>query len=209
MTRWEFTPYNIVEWNNSSERILFVAAEPNGEQPNGGNYDMGEWFRTAKQDNNFHNNERFFRRSEIILTGILNGENIDDVFGCFRFMDLKATSGCAKSDLSEIENYVINNLNEVIKYFNSTDKKFGLSPHIIVLLGNAAQSIFKRLLRPRLMNNSSLQWVGMPHPSHTVDYEALAKASAEIRKHLNPITNRTTNKWIYQKGNLNNWKSIP
>ena len=209
MTRWEFTPYNKDEWNKSSERILFVAAEPNGEQPNGGNYDMGEWFRTAKANNNFHNNERFYSRTEIILTGILNGKNIGNVFNCFRFMDLKATSGNAKSDIKEIETYVISNLHEVIKYFNSTDEKFGLSPHIIVLLGNPSQSIFKGLLRPRLINYPSLQWVGMPHPSHTVQYEALAKASVEIREHLCPITDETSDKWIYQKKNLNNWRRIP
>lgn len=208
MRRWEFTPFNLVEWNKSSERILFVAAEPNGEQPNGGNYDMGEWFRTANSDNKFHNNERFFKRMEIILTGILNGKNIANVFNSFRFVDLKATSGNAKSDIKEIENYVTNNLIEVIKYFNSTDEKFGLSPHMIVLLGNHAQSVFKRLLRQKLVHNLNIQWVGMPHPSHTVSYEALTKASVEIRNHLYPITNETTDKWIYQKRNINNWKMI-
>jgi len=196
MTRWEFSPYNKDEWNNSCERILFVAAEPKGEQPNGGNYDMGEWFRTANSNNNFHNIERFYRRIEIILTGILNGKNIGNVFNCFRFIDLKATSGNVKSDIREIGDYVIHNLDEVINYFNSTEENFGLSPHILVLLRNPAQSIFKRLLRPLLINNPSLQWVGMPHPSHTVDYEALAKASVEIREHLCPISDETTDKWI-------------
>jgi hypothetical protein len=40
MVRWTFTPFDLEKWNQSEERILFVAAEPNGGQPNGGNYDM-------------------------------------------------------------------------------------------------------------------------------------------------------------------------
>lgn len=128
MQRWEFTPYNLVEWNKSKERILFVAAEPNGDQPNGGNYDMGEWFRTANPDNKFYNNERFFKRTEIILTGILNGKNLANAFNSFRFMDLKATSGNAKSNIKEIGNYVSDNLLKLLNILTLLTKNSACRP---------------------------------------------------------------------------------
>jgi len=34
MYRWKFTPYNLDKWNSAKERILFVAPEPNGDNPN-------------------------------------------------------------------------------------------------------------------------------------------------------------------------------
>jgi len=205
---WKFTPYNIKKWNQSNERILFVAAEPNGEQPNGGNYDMGEWFRTATPKNNYHNNEQFFRRCEIILSGILIDTLSDNRFDNFRLMDLKATSGTGKADPRAVEEYVKRNFDDVIKYFNSTNEEFGLFPHIVVLLGNTAQSVFKRCIREKLINNSNLKWIGMPHPSHTVEYAALKNASGNIRQHLSSITNITTDKWIYRKNGDDVWRKI-
>ena len=53
MKRWLFTPYNLDSWNTAKERILCVAIEPNGEQPNGGNLDMGAWFRAVSSKNNY------------------------------------------------------------------------------------------------------------------------------------------------------------
>jgi hypothetical protein len=137
---WKFTPYDLDKWNKAEERILFVAHEPNGDNPYG-EEDMGHWFKTAPH-NNFYKNEPFYRRCEIILNGI-NGKN---GFDNFRFMDLKATQGGGKADKKAVSDYVKDNLNEVIKYFNSIDTDFGLSPHIIVLLGNIAQSIFSELI---------------------------------------------------------------
>ena len=48
---WTFTPYNLNEWNKSNRRVLFVAPEPNGNNPNGNVQDMGNWFRTASEKN--------------------------------------------------------------------------------------------------------------------------------------------------------------
>jgi hypothetical protein len=191
MDCWKFTPYDRVKWNNAEERILFVASEPNGDQPNG-EKDMGHWFRTAAQ-NNFYKNEPFYRRSEIMLNG-LNGKN---GFDCFRFMDLKATQGGSEANPVAVSDYVEDNMNDVLKYFNSTDDDFGLSPHIIVLLGNTAQSIFSGHIRHKV-NNQNLKWIGMPDPSAQVGYEGLKYASKNIRQHLKPI-NQQTKKWVYHK----------
>ena len=57
--KWNFTPYDLAAWNNSKERVLFVAAEPNGNNPNSGIPDMGDWFRTANSLNKYHNNKLF------------------------------------------------------------------------------------------------------------------------------------------------------
>jgi hypothetical protein len=73
---------------------------------------------------------------------MLNGINGKNGFDNFKFMGLKATQGGEKANKKAVSYYVKDNLNEVTKYFNSTDEDFGLSPHIIVLLGNTTQSIF-------------------------------------------------------------------
>ena len=204
MDCWKFTPYDLDKWNKAEERILFVASEPNGDNPNSGNLDMGDWFRTAAPKNNYHKNKPFFRRCEIMLNGI-NGKN-RKVFDNFRFMDLKATQGGGKANTKAVSDYVIDNMNEVTKYFNSTDTNFGLSPHIIVLLGNTAQSIFSELIKDKV-NDKNLKWIGMPHPSRTVGYEGLEDASKKIREHLKPI-NQQAEKWVYDKNKFDDWRRI-
>ena len=203
MYPWKFTPYKLDKWNNSKERILFVGSEPNGDNPNIDKLDMGHLFRNAMQ-NNYYNNRPFFTRCEIMLNGI-NGKNIG--FGNFRFMDLKATQGGGNANPNSVLEYVINNIVEVTKYFNSDDKDFGLSPHVIVLLGNIAQSIFIMCIRNRVINDKNLKWIGMPHPSAYVRYVGLEYASKNIRQHLKPI-NELAEKWVYHKDNFDVWRSI-
>jgi len=205
MDCWTFTPYDLNKWNNAKERILFVASEPNGDNPNSGNLDMGDWFRTAESKNKYHKNKPFFRRCEIMLNGI-NNENNANVFDNFRFMDLKATQGSSTPGSNTVSDYVTKNMNNVIKYFNSTDTNFGLSPHIIVLLGNTAQSIFSKHIRDKV-NDKNLKWIGMPHPSAQVGYDGLEEACKKIREHLKPI-NEDAEKWIYQRDNLSDWRTI-
>ena len=94
MTKWIFTPYDLNQWNKSTNRVLFVAAEPNGEQPNSGIPDMGDWFRTASPKNKHHGNLQFYKTPKIMLDGINGG---DKGFSNFRFMDLKATQGGANA----------------------------------------------------------------------------------------------------------------
>ena len=38
--KWKFTPYNLIKWNRSDNRIMLVATEPNGDNPNSGLLDM-------------------------------------------------------------------------------------------------------------------------------------------------------------------------
>jgi hypothetical protein len=169
MSKWKFTPYDLNKWNNSNERVLLVAAEPNGQNPHSGILDMGNWFETATPKNKYHANPQFYKRCKKILDGINGGQK---GFDNFRFMDLKATQGGAEASPDDVLKYVKDNMIEVVKYFDSTDQSFGLSPHIIVLLGNTAQSVFVKCIKPRI-KNTEIKWVGMPHPSHTVGYEGL------------------------------------
>ena len=214
MDCWTFTPYDLDKWNKVEERILFVASEPNGERPNGGVPDMGDWFRTANEENNYHGNPQFFMRCVIMLNGI-NGKctgqayvKNDPDFDNFRFMDLKATQGGAIPNPNAVLNFVLNHMNEVTKYFSSTDTYFGLAPHIIVLLGNTAQSVFISCIsRKQVINDKNLKWIAMPHPSAQVGYEGLEDASKKIRQHLKPI-NEKAKKWIYRKDKYDNWGSI-
>ena len=94
---WEFTPYNLDEWNNAEERVLFVGSEPNGNNPHPDILDMGQWFRTACEENNYLGGPQFYKRCEIMLEGLGVG------FSAFRFMDLKAVGGGAQAGLLDVE----------------------------------------------------------------------------------------------------------
>jgi hypothetical protein len=200
---WTFTPFNLKVWNESNKRVLFVAAEPNGEKPNGG-ADMGEWFRTANELNKWYNNKPFYRRCEIILEGIF-GESSNENFNHFRFVDLKSDAGGAVAHKNEMLDYLKDesNFNKVLQYFISNDPTLGLAPNIIVILGGHAQDIFKNYIKPELVILSpEVRYVFMTHPSaRTVSYEYLSKYSEEINERLVPITltaNRLSGKsgWI-------------
>lgn len=203
--KWEFTPYNLQEWNKSDSRILFVAPEPNGNNPNPGR-DMGEWFRTA-ESNNYYSNRRFYNRCKLILDGIIGTESPSN-FNHFRFLDLKATSGGPKSTKSEIANYINSNRLEVIEYFTSKNEKAGLRPHIAVLLGNSAYELFSEVLRDAVRkDNPELQWIQMPHPSaQTVDNDLLREACDQINEFLTPI-NQRANKWFCRGRSKYGWTS--
>ena len=200
--KWEFTPYDIQKWNKSDSRILLVATEPNGDNPNSGILDMGDWFRTANQANNYHSNKLFHNRCKMILNGIL-GTKVHSNFNHLRFMDLKATSGGAKSKKSEISDYIKLNSSEIAQYFTSKNENIGLQPHIIVLLGNSAYELYsEHLLNTVRKNNSTLKWIQMPHPSaQTVANDLLEVACSEINEHLTS-TDQKPNKW-FCRGRLN------
>jgi hypothetical protein len=194
--KWEFTPYNIEEWNKSESRILFVATEPNGGNPNSGILDMGDWFRTANESNKYHGNKLFHNRCKMIVDGILGYESQSN-FDNFRFMDLKATQGGPIHNKKEISDYIQTHKNEVLEYFVSQNDKSGLRPHIIVLLGNSAYELFLKYIREyTLKQNPHLKWVRMPHPSaQTVVNELLSVACGEIPEKLESI-NRNPNRWF-------------
>jgi hypothetical protein len=207
--KWKFTPYDLDEWNKSSSRVLFVASEPNGDNPNGGIKDMGNWFRTAK-DNGYHSNKLFHNRCRMILNGVLKSES-ESNFNHFRFMDLKATAGGARANKIEIANYIKNNKQDVMQYFVSEDENFGLRPHVTILLGNLAYELFSQHLRNEVQKeNQELRWVQMPHPSaQTVHNESLLEACGEINKHLCAI-DKAADKWFCRGQNNNGWvKATP
>ena len=201
MTKWIFTPYDLNQWNKSTNRVLFVGAEPNGENPHSGVPDMGDWFRTASLKNNYHSNPAFYDRCKIMLDGINGG---DKGFSNFRFMDLKATQGGAKASYKEILQYVQAYSDEVMRYFNSTDESFGLSPHIIVLAGNNAQSVFVKLVRQKI-TNKEIKWIGMLHPSFRyAGYDGLREASERITDNLKLIS-QSGKRWSYKKDKFDDW----
>ena len=208
MAKWTFSPYNIDAWNSSNSRIMIVAPEPNGDNPNSGNLDMGDWFRTANHTNKFHKNKLFYNRCKMILDGIFENEDHEN-FNHFRFVDLKATSGGAQSNKQEISDYVSENLDEVMKFFISNNEEFGLHPHYIVLVGNITYDIFSKYIQPELIkNNSKISWVCMPHPSaQTVANEPLKNACYEIKQKLKLISEKPY-KWYCRGKNNFGWQEI-
>lgn len=207
--KWEFTPFNLKAWNKSDKRVMFVAAEPNGNNPNSGKPDMGEWFRTANSSNKFHNNKKFHNRCKIILRGILNSKDEKEIFCHFRFIDLKATQGGASYTLNEVIEYVNSNINEVLKYFLSENEEFGFAPNIIVVLGNNSQIVFERTARPILVSKKvTMKYIYMPHPSaQTVVNEHLEKASSEINEKLVPISSKP-NRWFCKGRKSSGWTTV-
>jgi hypothetical protein len=140
----------------------------------------------------------------------LNGNNLKNAFENFRLTDLKDNSEVGRANLNKIQEHVKSNLDEVIKYFNSTDEKFGLSPHPVVLLGSKAQLIFKKLIKPELLQAMcclDLMCIGMPHPTAMIGNDALEFAGIQIQKHLKPIQG-DIKRWRYSKNNHDIWESI-
>lgn len=208
--KWDFTPYDLESWNKAKERILFVAAEPNGNNPNSGTPDMGEWFKTATPLNKYHSNKLFYNRCEIILEGALAGKHPGNHFKNFRFMDLKATQGGAASSVHEVSEYVRSNILEVMKYFTSKDERFGIAPTVLIILGNNAQQVFSDTVRPVLLKNNvaHLQYIFMPHPSaQTIANDLLEKASHEISTKLSPLAAQPY-KWFCNGRNKYGWLKI-
>ena len=126
-TEWRFTPYDLEKWNSSSSRVMMVATEPNGGNPNSGYPDMGDWFRTANSANKYHRNKLFHNRCKLMLSGTL-GVTDDTVFDHFRFVDLKATEGGASSNEREIRQYLLRNMSDVVRYFVSEAEDAYSSP---------------------------------------------------------------------------------
>lgn len=164
---------------------MLIAVEPNGENPNNGKFDMGDWFRTANLSNQFHGNKLFYNRCKMIFNGIFEIED-NSVFNHFRFLDLKATAGTAKADENEITDYVSKNSEEILKFFISKDESFGLYPNLIVLLGNKAYDIFTTTLQSKIsFANQGLYCICMPHPSHpNMSNDFFRVACSEINQNL-------------------------
>lgn len=205
MSKFIFTPYDLEKWNQSKERILFVAPEPNGNQPDGGNHDMGEWFRTASPQNNYHGNKNFYMRCYYLMESF-NKSSIG-VFDNFRLIDLKATPGSGQSNKDDIHRYVQEHLPEVLKFFQTEDEDFGLSPQIVVLLGGKTQPVFKDLIKPKLQG-TDLKCVGFTHPTAMVNNDAVIQASLKIRDHLRSVNSKMLEKWVYKKDNFDYWETF-
>jgi len=196
--KWKFTPYDQEKWNKSDSRILLVATEPNGNNPCCDKLDMGEWFRTANEENKYHTNKRFYNRCKLILDGIIEVDALKN----FRFVDLKATPGGARSIKSEVFDYIRNNKPEVEDYFISENGR----PHIVVLLGNDVYEIFSSTLRNSLIEkNPELKWIQMPHPSSPrVANDLLRTACGQINDYLVKI-NEPANKWFCKGRSSYGW----
>lgn len=197
MKPWTFEPCNFTNWNLSDTRVMMVASEPNGDNPNGGSLDMGNWFNTAKT-NQYYKNKLFYNRCLLMLSGILkNKNNLEKNLDNFRFVDLKATPGTSKSNMKEIKEYVEMHKQNIMEYFIPTDdKKFGIAPTIIIVVGGNTHKVFSQLIQPDI-KDSKILLVYMPHPSAQIANKALKQACCEMPKKLKSIDS-VPNRWYYK-----------
>ena len=118
-----------------------------------------------------------------------------------RFIDLKATPGTAEAKTNEVRDYIQDspeNQIKVSKYFNDPYT----FPKYVILLGNHVHKLFFEFRENKKLSfhKKSLA-VCMPHPSHSVGYEALELVSKnDLLKKFRPITDKKLCKWTYDKG---------
>ena len=205
---WTFTPYNPEKYKKSKHRVMFVGADPNDTKKTNeilSKKDMGEWFRVRPEGfNNF-----FYQRTVKMLAGILQhvedhgvGEDMHiKRLEHMRFIDLKATPGKSKAKTKEVREYISESPKDQIKvskYFNDPHT----FPKYVVLLGNHVHKLFFEFRENKKLSfhKKSLA-VCMPHPSHSVGYEALEIVSKnDLLKKFRPITDKKLWKWTYDEG---------
>ena len=208
--KWTFSPYNEDVYKKSKNRVMFVGADPNAKKIYKGKIikttDMGDWFR--KRYEGYRN--KFYQRTVKMLAGVLQHIEDDGVgenrhikrLEHMRFIDLKATPGGPKAKTDEVRNYLKtgDNAKKVSKYFNDPDT----FPKYVILLGNHVHTLFFEFRGSKdkdlIFHEKSLA-VCMPHPSHSVGYEALEQVSKnDLLKKFRPITDKKLYKWTYENG---------
>ena len=111
---WTFDPIDPEGWKTSHRRVLLLAAEPNGGNPNGGVQDMGHWFRAAP-DHNFFSAWPFYSHSAAYAAAAGGGKEafrhdncltrdnapaFRDALKAARFADLKHTGDRAGGSIT-------------------------------------------------------------------------------------------------------------
>ena len=162
---WTFSPYNEEKYKKSKNRVMFVGAEPNGEkQFKDGKgkkieiNDMGKWFRTGVESTG-----TFYKRTMIMLDGILPHINDSQRKDHMRFIDLKNTAGGSEATTDGIRTYIENksNAKEVSNYFIDP-KTF---PHFVILLGGHVHTLFFEFRKNKKLSfHDKTKAVCMPHP---------------------------------------------
>ncbi len=196
---WTFNPVNPEAWAQAQVRVLLLGAEPNGDNPHGGQLDMGQWFATASQQNQYHHNQRFFLRSLAQLAGALNETGsllepgsltpeqlpeLQGLQGCLRYADLKATPGGANAVANAVDAYVQQHLATILEFWLPRDGQ-PAAPTVTVLQGGTAQTVFCRQVLPVLREEMAPgSFIGMPHPSEQRSYEILRKGVVEMPNKL-------------------------
>tara|TARA_B100000003_G_C10921118_1_gene367312 strand:- start:743 stop:1399 length:657 start_codon:yes stop_codon:yes gene_type:complete len=205
---WTFLPYDEEVYNKSKHRVMFVGADPNDAKKTNellSKKDMGVWFNELPEGCN-----QFYKRTVKMLRGILIDipDGGSDRYGGhekrlehMRFIDLKATPGTAKAKTKEVRDYIQDspeNQIKVSKYFNDPHT----FPKYVVLLGNHVHELFFEFRENKKLSfhKKSLA-VCMPHPSHSVGYEALEMVSKnDLLKKFRPITDKKLCKWTFDRG---------
>tara|TARA_B000000609_G_C24153450_1_gene338870 strand:+ start:303 stop:941 length:639 start_codon:yes stop_codon:yes gene_type:complete len=162
--KWTFSPYNELVYNKSKNRVMFVGAEPNGEKEfrdgKGRKIkinDMGEWFRKGVQSNG-----TFYKRTMIMLNGILPHINDSQRKDHMRFVDLKITAGGSKADENDVLEAVESYSSIVNEFFNSINY-----PQYVVFTGGISHTIWKKIRLNKINGiqfNEKSKAVLMPHP---------------------------------------------
>ena len=162
--KWTFSPYNEEVYKKSKNRVMFVGAEPNGEKEfedgKGKKIkinDMGEWFRTGVQSTG-----TFYKRTMIMLNGILPHIYDSERKDHMRFVDLKITAGGSKADENDVLEAVESFSSIVNEFFNSINY-----PHYVVFTGGISHTIWKKIRLNKINGiqfNQESKAVLMPHP---------------------------------------------
>lgn len=211
---WTFSHYDRESWQTfvatGERRVLLIAAEPNGNNPRG-KKDMGDWFRTANPENEFHSGQRFYVRNMGQLFGALNRDTFSLGFSLnanrihqlyrsgtlyhamrhMRYADLKALEGGGSAYTDIVRTWVLKNVYKVLDFWFPQDGS--LPPTHVVIQGGHAHTVYQEvildILRKRGFDGVH---IGMPHPSNSVGYERNRVLTMQMEANFRPVTEPLT-----------------
>jgi hypothetical protein len=196
--RWTFQPACPQAFASSEPRVFLVGEEPNGDNwPRYEPRDMGYFFREGLRTRGF-GNVKFLRASLLCLDGVLRPLTIPPwpewwenltlaalLLDHLLYLDLRAIEGggrtkaAGESKRSRVLQYVKNNLNEIVDYWDRW------KPSHTVLLGGIAREVFEKVVVRELRRRGiGVLRMGWPHPSANGYPEADV---AKLQKNFRPL----------------------
>jgi hypothetical protein len=214
LKKWTFNPVDKIAWSRAQVRVMLLGAEPNDDAKYTGPRDMGEWFSKATPVDSYSKNRRFYTNNVAQLCGALdlqhftqpnslNAREIDRLFRAgsvtqilksLRYADLKATGGGASAETDLVEEYVLNNLEEVLNFWDPSGSF--LPPTHTVVQGGHAHRVFMKHIRPKLAEKDwDGLYLGMHHPSHQGSYESTRKGLSGMHQEFLTFFSPSAHRW--------------